>query len=150
MCTAVSMDTGCWFGPVELPSPSKFRTGCGGRGRVWISGFDAEGRVRKESDCSRCEGGCVKGYFTFPPWFSLVSCGGTGHCPRHSSCALSVQRCLFRLGPAPTFKSLFSLFKWELPSSGTLSKALRPNLWDRVILLLEEQNSELHNNAFPH
>lgn len=55
MCTAVSMDTGCWFGPLELLSPSKLRTEWG---RGWVI-LGAEER-RKENDCSRC-GGQLKG-----------------------------------------------------------------------------------------
>lgn len=54
--------------------------------------FGAEWRVRKESDCSRCKGRCLKGHFRFPPqflWFLLPLVR-----PVHLFCALSIQRCL--------------------------------------------------------
>lgn len=62
MYTAVSMDTGCWFGPLELRSPSKFRTRWGRGWVVWILGGDADER----SDCSRCDGQ-FKSFLKFPP-----------------------------------------------------------------------------------
>lgn len=70
---------------------------------VWILGGDAEGRQKriKQSDCSRCEEQ-LKG-------ISLVSSGGTGHCP-HRLYFLSVpfvftpsKVTLFFLGPLPVF-----------------------------------------------
>lgn len=98
----VSMDTGCWFGPLELLSPSKVsRTGWGRGWVVWILDGDAEGRDRKESDCSRCDVQltCILN--------SLQ--GFSGFFWRHRSqvsplclfCAFSILKVPFFLGPVP-------------------------------------------------
>lgn len=44
MYISVSMDTECWLGTLDLPSPSKFRTGWGNGWVVLILGDGAHGR----------------------------------------------------------------------------------------------------------
>lgn len=111
---------------------------------------------RKERGCSRCEGGWVKGYFKFPPWFLS---GEAGHCPPAPHSSLYPKGAsFFVFWDLSNFLKVcfhFSDGNSPLPPncpkpSGHICGNGARSREDRLIVLLEEPNSELHNNAFPH
>lgn len=76
----------------------------------------------------------LKGIFKFPSrflWF-LVEPKATALTSPLLSRLCSLSKSTFLTWACSSFKSLFSLFKWELPSSSTPSGAFRPKLLNEV------------------
>ena len=114
-------------------------------------GFGAEGRVREESDCSRCKGRSLEGHFRFPPQSLGFPSGPSPLC----SLAPKVPRSL--LGALQLSQVCFHLSDWNSlhpacppKPSGAKSAGGSQQVRLRVELSLKEPNGELHNNVFPH
>lgn len=154
ICTAVSMDTGCWFEPLGWLSPSKLRVGWGRGWVVWILGGDAEWRDRKNKGERLFQmWRTVKGYFKFPPrflWFLLeVEVTALTACPSSVSLLWSLHpKVLFFLGPVPALKVCFHISSGNSPHpahcpkpSGQICGTKSCSSW---------KSKTVHNNVFPH